>query len=68
MVSVLQVHGTDVCPLIDSGATPNVMSPRWLEALSTRTKKSKKTVTVANGSSSVVLQKASEVPMRLGEI
>lgn len=62
-VTKVSMYGLDVYALMDSGATPNVVSPRVVERLSLIPQATNKVLTVANGEKSGVKGKLQDVPV-----
>lgn len=52
-LSLVRVHGTDVYALLDSGATPNVISLSFAERLELSPTKTNRVVTVATEENSL---------------
>lgn len=62
-VASLKDHGLEAYALLDTGATPNVMSLQLAKQLGLQLQETKKVVTVANGSRSGVLGKVNCIPV-----
>lgn len=67
-ISLVQVHGTEVYALMDSKATPNVISPKFARKLVLQPKETKSVVTVATSDKSLVQGKLDKVSVQLGDI
>lgn len=66
--SLVRVHGKDVYSLMDTRATPSVLSPRLVRRLCRKTEKTNKSVTAANETRSGVSKVVTGLPVMLEDL
>ena len=62
------VYGTEANSLLESGAVPNIISPKLVEKLSLAPKETKKHITAANGRGAACMCAPEQVPVSFGSL
>ena len=67
-ITTVRVYGTEAHAMLDSGAVPNIMSPKLVQKLSLTPKATKKHITVANGKDEPCMGILEQVPVSFGNL